>query len=134
MKVWRLEPTPTGSATSIPRARSSPTAASEIADPHGEVLAEVAGHRRLDQMDLLAAHVDPGAGDAQVGSIVTKPAPQHLGVEGDALVDVGHVEGDMVDGQRLHGQILLMLSSGGSMRVPTGSRVSTAAAPTLCTQ
>src|SRR6202790_579677 len=75
----------------------------EIADPNGEVLAQVAGDRGLEEMDLLSPEVDPGAGQSEVGTIGAQLTPEDAGVEGHRLGHVRHVDGHVMDGERFHG-------------------------------
>ena len=75
----------------------------EVVDEQREVLAAGRGRRRVDQVDLLDAGVEPDTVDAEVRRPV--PAlgqPQDVDIEGDCGIDVVDVDGDMVDGERLH--------------------------------
>jgi hypothetical protein len=78
----------------------------DIGHPDGEVLAEIARYRRLDQMELLTAEIDPGAGDAEVRSVVAQPSTEALCVKGDGLIGVGDIEGYVMDPENLHETIL----------------------------
>src|ERR1700728_2786421 len=77
----------------------------QVVVEQGEVLAHVVRGRQLNEVDLLAAGVEPGAGDAEVGPVVALGQAQDLGVEGEGRRHVGDVEGDVVDpaGRGRHG-------------------------------
>ena len=51
-------------------------------------------------MDLLASGVEPGPGNSEFGTVVSKGEAHHLGVKGDGGWDVVDVEGDVVDALR----------------------------------
>ena len=101
-KVWRFVPEPTGSAIVHSLGPELGHHGVEVGDPDGEVLAEVSRHRGLQQVDLLAAQVDPGAADPEVRPVGAQRTPEDVGVEGHRLGHVGHVDGHMVNGEWLH--------------------------------
>ena len=101
-KVWRPGPTGLGSSTGTPRSRSSATARVEVGHPQGEVLAERRWGRGLDQVQLADTEVDPGPAEPEVRPVAADRPAEHLGVEGDGGGDVGDVDRDVVDGERLH--------------------------------
>lgn len=53
-------------------------------------------------MDLLAARVQPGAAEAEVGTVVTGFQTQHIDVEAPGCVDIVNVDRHVVNGKRSH--------------------------------
>ena len=54
------------------------------------------------QVDLAVAEVDPGPAESEVGPVAAHGPAEDVGVEGHGPVDVGHVDGDVMDGERSH--------------------------------
>ena len=67
-----------------------------------EVLAAAVRDLALDQVDLLAAEIEPGPAEAEVGTIRPSGQPEHRRVELDALARVAHVDRHVMNPQRLH--------------------------------
>ena len=65
----------------MPSPRSSAMRGVEVVDQQGEVLAVVVGHGRLDEVDLLAADVEPRAAEAEVGPVGALHGAEHVDVE-----------------------------------------------------
>ena len=101
-KAWKPAPTGTGSLTVTSRCAQLGDGRVEVGHPEGEVLATVLGRRRLDQVELLAPGIEPRAGEPEVGPVVALDEPQHVDVEVTGGGGVGHVDGHVVDGERLH--------------------------------
>ena len=82
--------------------------------------------RRLEQVDLAGPEVDPGPGEAEVGPVDAHGASEDLRVERHRRVDVGHIDGDVVDGERVHAPSLPVSVTGGATAgpstVPAGRR------------
>ena len=74
----------------------------EVGDLNREVLTDIRRQRGLEEMDLLGPEVDPSACDTEVGTVVAQPPPEYVGIEGDRLVDVTDIHGNVVDGKGLH--------------------------------
>lgn len=75
----------------------------EVVDEQREVLAAGRGRRRMDQVDLLDAGVEPDTGDAEVGGpVLALRQPEDVDIEGDRGVDVVDIDGHVVDGERVH--------------------------------
>jgi hypothetical protein len=78
----------------------------EIIDAHGEVLAEVGRSRSLEEMNLLVADVEPSTSKAKVGPIIPPDQAQSAFVERQGFIEVVHVDGNMVDSEGFHNDIL----------------------------
>src|SRR5439155_6606753 len=63
------------------------------------------GGRRfaLDEVDLLAAGVEPGAAEAEVGTVGPGGETEHVHVEAHRLLGLAHVDRDVMQRQWLHG-------------------------------
>ena len=73
--VWRSGPTSLASSTSRPLLPQLGDGGVDVVDQDGEVLTHRRGHVELDEVDLGGAQVDPGAGDAEVGTVVADGPP-----------------------------------------------------------
>lgn len=78
----------------------------EVVDLKGEVLAEIGRRLPLDQMDLLAAGVEPGAAEGKVGAVSPRLEAEDIAVEAECGLDVVDVEGDVMDSQGTHPAIV----------------------------
>ena len=74
------------------------------------------GAAAADQVDLLAAGVEPRPVDPEVGTVVTPLQPQHVDVEAQGGVDVVDVDRDVMDPDRLHGSSLAPTTQGHNRR------------------
>jgi hypothetical protein len=68
--------------TSSPWARSVSHHGVEVVVEQGEVLAHFGWRGELNEVDLLAPGIEPGAGEAEVGPGEVLGQPEDLGVEG----------------------------------------------------
>ena len=66
------------------------------------MLAEAGGRCRLDQVELLATGVEPGAAEAEVGAVGAGRETENVDVEPQGGVNVVDVQGNVVNGQGAH--------------------------------
>jgi hypothetical protein len=78
----------------------------EICDSDSEVLTDAGRRLGLDEVKLLAAGVKPGASETEVRPVFPPLETDGVLVEGQSLVEVAYVDGDVVNGERLHAGIL----------------------------
>lgn len=74
----------------------------DVVDLHGEMLTDVRRRPALDEVQLLAARIQPSAREPEVGAVVALHEPESLGIERERLVDVAHVDRHVVHSKRLH--------------------------------
>lgn len=90
------------------------------------MLAEAGGRLSLDQMDLLAAGVEPGTTEGEVGSVRSRLEAEDVAVEAERSLDVVDVEGNVMDSHGSHPAILSSpgagVRGGGTRAGPAGSR------------
>jgi hypothetical protein len=94
----------------------------EVVDEQGEVLAPGRGRRRVDEVNLLGAGIEPGTADAKVrGAVLALRQPEDADVERESGVDVVDVDGDVVDGEGTHPTSLAPPATARRPAIPTGS-------------
>ncbi len=74
----------------------------EIGDLEGEVLAKVWWCGRFNEVDLLFAHVDPGARHPKVRAVGACHSPECLRVEGERRINVWDIQRHVMNPDRLH--------------------------------
>ena len=78
----------------------------EVSNLDGEVLTQARRNGGLKQVELLRAEVDPGSGDPEIWSVISQGATESLGVEAHRSGDIGNVQRDVMDRERLDRSIL----------------------------
>jgi hypothetical protein len=78
----------------------------EVVDCQREMLSHVGRRLPLDEVDLLAADVEPGAAKAEIGPVGALGQPEHVHVEASRDLGIGHVDRNVVDRSGLHAQSL----------------------------
>ena len=68
----------------------------QIVHQYREVLTQVRRYGGFDQVDLCCSEIDPCSPEAEVGSILSNPPSEDLGVELDAPRRIRHVYRDVV--------------------------------------
>ena len=66
------------------------------------MLAVVVGYGCLDEVDLLRSDIEPRPTEPEVGPVRPLPGAEHVDVEATRLLDIGDVDGDVVQSEGSH--------------------------------
>jgi hypothetical protein len=92
----------------------------EVVDEQCEVLAACCWRRRVDQVDLLVAGIEPGTIHAEIGGpVLPLRKPEDVDVEDKGGIDVVDVDGHVMDGERSHSTSLALPSDERPTQSPT---------------